>query len=382
MTLEQIRSLPLARAVAIGLGLMVSHAAVAQVPIVQPSQQLRPPVAPASATQTQFGWEAATDGETTIVTVNQGQAAYAYTKNAQGRWRLRDTLVVPAGYTAYGAAVLGNVALLQGVVDSQNVVFVFKRTLGQWSHTQTLPAAQPSAFTNVALGPDYAAIADAGANEVAGAVFAYDKVGAGTYSFATELVPAGATEGWLSGYSITNEGNTLLSSAPGSYVVAAFVKSGGVWSEEAQLTHPGGFGTDPRASYSADRALLTSMTRSIDSPNNPVVFRRQNGSWSIEQALVHPDDPDHGLRTPTALKDNLLVAREDGIAGEAHLFVYELIGGTWTATAQLSKPVCADEFSNITSEVTIAGRTVFVTCPTVVTPHPAFDGRVFVYNIP
>ncbi len=234
----------------------------------------------------------------------------------------------------------------------------------------------------MALGPDYAAISDTSANDVAGAVFVYDKVGAGTYSFATELTPAGATEGWLSGYHIASEGNTLLSSAPGESIVAVFVKSGGVWSEQARLSHPGGLGTDPRFGYSADRALLTSISRSIDSPNNAAVFRRQNGSWSVEQTLVHPADPDRGLRNPAALKDDILVVREDGMAGEAHLFAYERVGGTWTAKAQLSEPVCGDENLTITSEVTIADRTVFVTCPTVATPRPGFDGRVFVYQVP
>jgi hypothetical protein len=386
MSFTHHHSINVARAVAVTVGLVLSHAASAQVPILQPSQQLRPPIDPAPGgspgAQVQFGWAAATDAQTTIVTVNQGHAAYAYTKNAQGRWRFRDTLVAPDGYTSYGAAVLGNTALVEGVVDSQNVVFVFKRSFGQWSHTQTLPANQPSTFNHLALGNDYAAITDAAANDVAGALYIYDKVGAGTYSPGAELTPAGATEGWFSGYSITGEGNTILSTAPGESVTSVWVRSGGVWSEQTRLNLPSAVGFDVRTGYSADRALLASNSRTIETPNNPVVFHRQNGTWSVEQTLLHPSDPDKGLRSPLALKDNLLVAREDGLAGEAHLFVYELVNGDWTAKAKLSEPVCGDASSNITSQVTIGGRTVFVTCPTAVTPRPNFDGRVFVYEVP
>jgi hypothetical protein len=386
MFFNHTRSHNFARAVAVTVGLMLSHAASAQVPVLQPSQQLRPPIDPTPGglpgAQVQFGWLAATDGQTTIVTVNHGHAAYAYTKDAQGRWRFRDALVAPDGYTSYGAAVLGNTGLVEGVADSQNVVFVFKRSFGQWSHTQTLPANQPSTLNHLALGSDYAAIADSVANDVAGALYLYDKVGAGTYSLGAVLTPAGATEGWFSGYSITGEGNTILSTAPGEYVTSVWVRSGGVWSEQTRLSLPSAMGFDVRTGYSADRALLASSSRGIESPNNPVVFHRQNGTWSVEQTLVHPSDPDKGLRSPLALKGNLLVVREDGIAGEAHLFVYELVSGAWIAKAELSEPVCGDASSTITSQVTIGGRTVFVTCPTAVTPRPHFDGRVFVYEVP
>src|SRR6185312_7582226 len=109
---------------------------------------------------------------------------------------------------ALGAAVLGDVALVQGKALGQYVAFVFTRSAGVWTLTQTLPGGYEMGGHNfLALGTDYAAI---GVPYVVGpegfdvdnsTVEIYNSVGAGTYIHDSTLFPAGATDpSWQMGY--------------------------------------------------------------------------------------------------------------------------------------------------------------------------------------
>src|SRR5690349_20127148 len=147
------------------LALFGSQSALAQLPVIQPTQHLRPPPDPAPGgnpgAQVRFGWAAATDGATASITVDHGRAAYAYRKNANGRWVYQSALAAPAGgYTSYGAALHGDTALVHGSLNSQGAVFVFHRAQGVSTQTQTLPADPAVAWVTqqIALTDSYAAI--------------------------------------------------------------------------------------------------------------------------------------------------------------------------------------------------------------------------------
>jgi hypothetical protein len=357
---------------------LAAHAAHAQLSIIRPQQRLQMP--PQNAPRptlgtTTFGEFALTDGQTIVVTVGQGPAAYAYTKDSTGRWVYDSALVAPEGITAIGGAVRGNVAVLQGLAADfiANVVFVFVRSGGQWAHTQTLPGTSfVSRANRLALGPNYLAIGDIEANNFAGVVHIYNQVSPGHYAFDSDLSAAGSDQGFLLGYHVIADGDTVLAASPGNAMVSAFARSSGVWSEQARLI-PDDFMFAWFFAVSGNRAFLAPA-------GNPQQFVRRDGTWLKRDVLNHPSDPQRHLMNPIAMDGRRLIVGEEG-SEDALLF--ELHDGNWTATAVLrnandqSCPRIVDS-----GPISLVGRLALAACPTVPTPHHVFDGRVLVYELP
>ena len=375
------------RATVIALASFASPAAFAQLPIIEPVQRLKPPPDPTPGgqpgAQVQLGWAVAADGDTAIISVNQGHAAYAYRKNANGRWVYQAALEAPTGgFTGYGAALHGNTGLVQGSVNSQSAAFVFQRSQGQWTLTQTLPAsgAVPWASHQLVLTGSYAAIGDAGSNDCRGGVLIYDKVGAGSYTFNTNLYASNSEECSFYGSVVAAKGNTVLSYGTGAGKAAVFVRDGGVWSEQTKISHPNG-NTDRAFPFDGHRAILSSGSRSETDPWSAVVFVRSNGVWAPEQTLQHPYDPDEKLRIPGVIDGDRLVVREF----QGRMFLFERINGVWTATAEFAGAAprqCGSSDSMPDLKLSLTGNTLFAACPTTATPNPVFDGRVLVYQVP
>jgi hypothetical protein len=392
----------IAHAFAIGLGLLAfSHVASAQLPVVEREQRLRlpPDAAPQPPEQlpVQFGRKLFTDGQTTIVTVDQGRAAYAYARKPDGRWVYQAALEVPAGMITGkgGAAILGDTALVlaRDTAASQNFVLVFSRSSGVWTHTQTLPGGSASIFNDegsVAIGSDFIALGDPSFNGAEGALHIYNAVGAGTYVFDTTLQMADAYGGSLLGINPAIQGNTLIASAPGYETLVVFDRTGGVWSETARLGQLGQTGEPVLHvfGFSGNRVVVTKPHRFGD-PSNPEVFVRTNGVWTSEQELVHPDDPQGRLGQVIAMDGRRIVV-DDALVGDVSsnkVVVYERDGSTWTATAVLedARPLTciqSDPNNGTRGATAIGGRWAFWSCPTAPTQNEAFEGKVYVYKLP
>lgn len=357
---------------------LATPAADAQLPVIRPQQRLPmpPQSAPRPTAETTFGELAVTDGRTIIVTVASGPAAYAYVKDATGRWAYESALVAPDGnLTSIGASVRGNVAALEGSnAVGEPFVFVFVRAGGQWTHTQTLPG--PGAINranHVALGGDYLALGDIGANGFAGAVHIYDEAGPGTYVFNTDLSAAGSVPGWLVGYHLIADGDTVLAAAPGNELVAGFARAGGVWSEQGQL-NPDGINFFWFFGVSGNRAVLTPLG------GNPEEFVRRDGTWQKRGLLIHPSDPQRQLRNPIAVGGRRLLVGEQG---SENALLFELQDGTWRATGALRNandaacPALTDS-----GTISLVGTLALAACPRVPRPDHDFEGRVLVYELP
>jgi hypothetical protein len=375
----------------VALTSFASHAAFAQLPIIEPTQRLKPPPDPTPGgqpgTQVQLGWAVAADGDTAIISVNQGRAAYAYRKSANGRWVYQAALEAPTGgFTGYGASLHGNTALIQGSVDSQNSAFVFHRSQGQWTLTQTLPSsgAVPWASQQIALTGSYAAIGDSSSNDCRGGVLIYDKVGAGSYLFNTNLLASNSEECSFYGAVVAANRNTVLSYGTGAGNAAVFVRDGGVWSEQAKIHYPNS-DTDRALPFDGHRAILSTGSRLDTDPWNAIVFVRSNGVWSQEQTLQHPYDPNKKLRIPGVIDGDRLVVRESQGLADNKLFLFERIDGVWTATAEFAGAApmqCGSTDGLPNLKLSLTGNTLFAACPTTATPNPVFDGRVLVYQLP
>ena len=362
--------------------LLATHGAHAELSVIRPQQRLPlpPENAPRPTDPTPFGINfgefALSDGQTIIVTVPQGPAAYAYVKNSTGRWVYHSALVAPpSGVLLIGGDVRGNVAVLHGFdfAASANTVYVFVRSGGQWTIAQTLPGVPASSrVQRLALGPDYLAIGDPGVNDSAGVVHIYDEVTTGQYAFATDLSVAGSSQGFLFGFQVLADGDTVLTSGAGVQRVGAFARANGVWTEQAVLI-PDQPLFDWFFAYSGNRAVLATT-------GNPQQFVRRNGSWLKQDFLIHPTDPQRPLFSPIAMDGRRLLVGE---AGSEDALLFELRDGEWTATAVLRN---ANDAScpriAFSGPIKIAGRLALAACGNVPAPDPNFEGRVLVYELP
>jgi hypothetical protein len=333
----------------------------AELPLIYPSQNL--PLPPRSAPQPfergRFGDLAVTDGETILVSAGDGPAAYVYGRNPSGpRWVYKTALVPNEAAPARARSVRGNIALVESSTESEAAVFVFNRSQGQWTQTQAISTPFP---VGASIGPDYIAIGDWSINDAHGAVLIYNAAGAGTYAFDSQLEAANAVPGFSLGFNAIADRDTVLAAAPGDIMVSAFARTGGLWSEQAQL-RPGN--ADASFAFSGDRAFVA----------GPLEFIRQDGTWTAGDVLIHPLNPDKRLFRVAMDGTRLIAAESDGESA----FLWELHDGTWQPTAELkqAKARCG-EFT-----LWIGGRVALVACPGVASPHPVFDGLVRVYELP
>jgi hypothetical protein len=362
----------------IGAAALATPGAHAELPVIRPQQRLPMPPqdAPRPTNPRGFGQFALSDGETIIVTVPEGRAAYAYVKDSSGRWIYDSALVAPpSAVLLVGGAIRGRVAVMQGFdFDTfASTVYVFVRSGGQWAITQTLPGVESNHRANrLALGADYLAVGDILANDSAGVLRIYDEVSIGQYSFATDLSMTGSGQGYLVGYHVLADGDTVLAASAGGQVVGAFARSGGVWAEQAVLIPDQALSLWFFA-FSGSRAFLTTQ-------QNPQEFVRRDGTWLKRGMLNHPSDLQRSLMNPIAMDGRRVIVGEEG-SEDAMLF--ELRDGEWTATAVLrnandqSCPRTIDSGS-----ITLVGRLALAACDSVPTPDHDFEGRVLVYELP
>ncbi|HET9445668.1 MAG TPA: hypothetical protein VFO35_05385 [Steroidobacteraceae bacterium] len=369
----------------IGAGALLLIAnAHAQVTALRASQRLpMPPIsAPQPTQEARFGEYVATDGQTLLVTVSEGPAAYTYVKKMPGKkWAFEGALAPVEGTTALSGAVRGNIAAVGGVVGEENAVFIFARTQGQWLQTQTITGFDFSVqFNMIALGADYLAIGDFGFNDFRGGVHIYNQTGAGTYELSAVLTPGdpNAPQGWLLGFLPIASGDTLTVAAPGGEKVHVFVRTGGVWTEEAQLN----LLSNPSYAFSGDRILLPEG-QVVGQSSRVQEFLRSGGVWSPGGELINPRDPEFGLGTPVSIDGVRAVAGEasQDVPTEDAL-VFELGSAGWAPTARLRDAILLECRGLTDVTLAIAGRSVVASCPNGRNGHPAFEGYVTVYDLP
>ena len=218
---------------------LVYQQALADLQIIPPKQKLERPatLVPPEPLPQQFGALAVTDGRTILVSVHRGLSAYAYARDGHGRWIFEDALTAPEGSTSTGVAVRGKTALVQGTAEG-DVAFVFWRKHGQkWSPTQSLANGSRAIIHRnpLGLGSNFAAIGSWLTDNAHGAVFIYDKVSADSYVLGTKLTSAAAAPQALTGITVVVDRNRVLASSGGDNSISSFLRTGGVWVEQARL---------------------------------------------------------------------------------------------------------------------------------------------------
>ena len=313
---------------------------------------------PAAATNDNFGYAVALDGDTALVgawakTVS-GQtdagAAYVYTRTGT-TWTRQATLNDPAAaaWDSFGISVAlsGNTALVNaegktvnGHVDA-GVVYVYTRTGTTWSQQAALSASDAAAHDSfgwpMTLSGGTALIAAAyrtvDGQSNAGAVYVFKRTGASWLQQAELSDPDAAANDYF-GWSVALSGDTALVGADGKTVSgqsqagAAYVytRSGTTWSQQTELTASDGavhdsFGVSVALDGAA--ALVGADSRTVGGYANAgaaYVFTRTGTTWSQQTELSASDAAtDDSFGYPVALSGDtaLIGACNKTVSGQS-----------------------------------------------------------------
>jgi hypothetical protein len=188
------------------------------------------------------------------------------------------------------------------------------------------------------------------------------------------------------GASLALSGSRLVVGAPGHGSTGAayvFVRSHGVWSEEAELTASDGAAND---SFGASVALSGSLAAvgaprtNTDDTGTAYVFVRDGTSWSQEAELTASDAvANEFFGTSVAISGSTAIVggpsggTQASPPGKAYVFVRS--NGVWSQQAELtaSDSAADDEFG---ISVALAGTTALVGAPFAAPTHV---GGVYVF---
>ncbi|WP_437895446.1 MYXO-CTERM sorting domain-containing protein [Sorangium sp. So ce124] len=259
--------------------------------------------------------------------------------------------------------------------------YVFVRSAGVWTQQAKLVATDAAADkyfgTSVALSGDTALVgasgdADHGLNAGAAYVFARS---AGVWTQQAKLVATDAAEGDYFGISVALSGDTALLGTPGdddkgssSGAAYVFVRSAGVWTQQAKLVATNGAALDYLGSavaLSGDTALVASPGGHGFQPGSAYVFVRSAGVWT-QQASLHARDParDDTFGSAVALSgDTALVGAQgdddDEIVDSGSAYVFVRSAGVWTQQAKLMA-TDRETWDYFGSSVALSGDTALV----------------------
>ncbi len=303
------------------------------------------------------------------VTAARGAAPAAPPLLALQRARL--TGGQPSAYQRQGAAVAldGDTALVAAPDESAagrpyaGAVSVFVRSAGGWSLAAELVAPDPASGDGfgfaVALDGDTAVVGaenrTVGGKEHAGAAYVFVRSG-GTWSLQAELTASGAAVNDWSGSSVALDGDTVIVGAPGRtvggrpYAGAAYVfqRSGGVWTQQAELTAAdGAFGDEfgRAVALSGGTALIGAENRdagAVVDAGAVYVFAGAGAGWYEQTRLVAPDPSARaGFGSALAVSGGTALvgaggATAGGLVNCGAAYVYTTSG--WSLQAQLADP--------------------------------------------
>jgi hypothetical protein len=346
-----------------------------------------------------FGWVVALSGDTALVgavTDDGGQgSAYVFTRSG-GVWTQQAKLTASdgAGGDQFGIVALsGDTALVGAQFDNvgantnQGSAYVFTRSGGVWTQQAKLTASDGAAGDefgfNVALSGDTALVGaigdDVGANGNQGSAYVFTRSSA-VWTQQAKLTASDGAAADLFGDSGALSGDTALVGAflddvgangnQGSAYV--FTRSGGVWTQQAQLTAGDGATGDQfgqSVALSGDTALVGAFLDDVGANGNQgsaYVFIRSGGVWTQQAKLTAGDGAaedrfGHGLALSgdTALVGSL--ADDVGVfINQGSAYVFTRSGGVWTQQAQLTASDLSFDDRQFGNHVALSGQTALV----------------------
>ena len=227
-------------------------------------------------------------------------AAYVFVRS-NGVWTRQQELTAPDGAweDAFGfsVSVSGDTAVIgaPGKNAGQGATYVFVRSGGAWTQQQELTASDGAAGDwfgySVSLSGSTAVIGALAKHNYQGAAYVFVLSG-GVWGQQQELTASDGAAGDEFGYSVAVSGGTAVIGAPGSRGAAyVFVRSGGVWGQPQKLTASDGAAGDSfgnSVSVSGDTAVIAAYHKNADQ-GAAYLFVRSGGVWGQQQELTATD---------------------------------------------------------------------------------------------
>lgn len=276
-------------------------------------------IAPDGAAEDEFGYSVALDGDTALIGAryanidgrpNQG-AVYVYVRSGT-TWSLQEKLTTPDGASndnfGYSVALGGDTALVgapEQVVSghaAQGAAYIFVRSGTTWTYQAKLIAADGEAEDRFGC-----AVALDGNTALLGAY--YDNVGA-----------------------TLHQGSAY-----------AFVRSGSTWTQQAKLTTAEGEAEDYfgwSVAISDDTALVGSVRHAVSGnlrQGAAYIYMRTGTIWTEQAQLTAADGaPNESFAHAVALDgDTALVGARHDDAGRGAAYAFTRSGTTWLQQAKL-----------------------------------------------
>jgi hypothetical protein len=229
-------------------------------------------------------------------------------------------------------------------------VYVFGRSGSTWSQQAELLDPQYGSGQNHFFGAAVAvqgttlvvgAVGATGVTTDTGAAYIYGRVG-NTWLPQARLIAADGAYVDGFGASVAISGSTILVGAPGKDngegAVYVFVRSGGTWSQQAELLYPGHV---LNAEF-GNVVALGGDTALVGAPLTPVAFLygRSGTTWTLQAVLSTPHSPLSFFGDQVALwGDTALVSAccaQPSVNGA--VYVFGRSGSTWALLATLTPP--------------------------------------------
>lgn len=310
---------------------------------------------------------------------NNGQGAAYVPVRSGGAWTQQQRLTASDGasydYFGYSVSVSGDTAVIGAwnkTIDShqqQGAAYVFVRGGGVWTQQQELIASDAELDDgfgwSVSVSGDTAVIGTPGKNGAQGAAYVFVRSG-GAWSQQQELTASDGAALDYFGYSVALSGGTVLIGAfnkngsQGAAYVFAF--SGGTWSQQQELTASDGAAGDSfgfSVAMSGNTAVIGAPSRNrSQGAAYGFVF---SGTWGQQQELTASDGAvgdSFGDSVSVSGATAVIAAyHKNNYQGAAYLFA--LNGGAWVQTQELtaSDGAANDVFG---SSVSVSGDTAVV----------------------
>jgi virulence-associated protein VapD len=332
-----------------------------------------------------FGWSVtiSADGTTALVGTEDGfqAAVYVFVRNGEV-WEQQAKLLpdYSSGYSGFGwqmsLSADGNTAFVGDFLDdvgmnkNQGSVYIYMRSDGVWMRQAKLLADDGSGDDrfggSVSVSADGNTLVvgasgnNVGANESQGSVYVYVRSDGVWKEQAKLLADDGETNDQFGGsVSISADGNIALIAADGDAIgvndkqgsVYVYMRSDGVWKQQAKLVADDGevwdvFGGSVSISADGNIALIAASGVDIgvnENQGSVYVYVRSDGVWKQQAKLLADDgegwDAFGGSVSISADGNTALIgARGDDVGdnvdqGSAYVFVYS--GGIWIQQTKL-----------------------------------------------
>ncbi len=355
------------------------------------------------AAQDFFGISVSIKSETAIVgayaddvsvNTNQG-SAYVFVRSG-GVWSQQQQLTASDGAAddllGISVSIIGDTAIVGSYGDdvsanvNQGSAYIFVRSGVVWTQQQKLTASDGATDDNfgnsVSISGDTAIVGanlhNVGANANQGSAYVFVRSG-GVWTQQAQLFATGGAAQDFFGFSVAISGDSVVIGAYGDDVGAiseqgsayVFVRSGVVWTQQAQLTSTGG-ATFDLFGYSVAIDGNTVIVGAYDDDveinigqGAAYVFTRSGAVWTQQPQLLATSDvggDQFGWSVAISGNNMLIGAREDNIGGngsQGSAYIFRNLGSTWIQEAQ---KVASDGAANdlFGYSVSISGDTAIV----------------------